>query len=77
MLCKAILTVITFSDKGWLRRLGMVDIAGCGPVHLLGGVTGTVAAMMLKPRIGRFDKVAKPTYLANPANALLGMFMLW
>ena len=29
-----------WAEDGWLRRLGYVDIAGAGPVHLVGGLTG-------------------------------------
>ena len=27
-----------------LRQMGMVDIAGCGPVHVVGGTAALVAA---------------------------------
>ena len=69
--------VVCGSHDGWLRRLGMVDMAGGGPVHLLGGVTGLVATIMLKPRLGHFGRDAEQTRMACPTNALLGMFMLW
>ena len=49
-----------WAENGWLRKMGAVDIAGCGPVHLVGGVSGLVATMMLKPRIGRFDMNIPP-----------------
>ena len=62
---------------GWLNRMGAVDIAGCGPVHLVGGVSGLVATLMLKPRIGRFDENAPPRQMASPTNVILGTFMLW
>ena len=55
----------------------MVDIAGDGPVHLVGGATGLVAAWMLGPRFGRYNKSRVPTPMASPTNALLGTFMLW
>ncbi|KAK2193439.1 hypothetical protein NP493_13g13017 [Ridgeia piscesae] len=66
-----------FSSDGWLHRLGMVDVAGGGPVHLLGAVTGLVATVMLRPRLGRYDGNSEQTRMACPTNALLGMFMLW
>ena len=65
------------SSNGWLHRLGMVDVAGGGPVHLLGAVTGLVATLMLKPRLGRYTDNEVKTQMACPTNALLGMFMLW
>ena len=67
-----------WAPSGFLRRLGMVDIAGAGPVHLVGGVTGLVATMMLRPRTGRFEgKHPRPPDMGCPTNAILGMFMLW
>ncbi|XP_064619603.1 putative ammonium transporter 3 [Lineus longissimus] len=69
--------------KGWLNSpndppyLKCIDIAGSGAVHLLGGVSALVAALLLKPRMGRYDngKLAPP--LGNATNCLVGMFMLW
>jgi len=66
-----------WAENGWLRKMGAVDIAGCGAVHLVGGVSGLVATLMLKPRVGRFDASAPPTQMASPTNVLLGTFMLW
>ena len=56
----------------------MVDMAGGGPVHLLGGVTGLITTVLIKPRIGRYDNTNNGhTRMACPTNAVLGMFMLW
>lgn len=65
-----------WAPNGWLNTLGIVDIAGAGPVHLVGGVTGLVATIMLKPRYGRYLS-NKPPAMGSPTNAILGMFMLW
>ena len=65
-----------WASDGFLSKLGIVDIAGAGPVHLVGGVTGLVSTLILKPRYGRYNtKYAPP--MGSPTNALLGMFMLW
>jgi Amt family ammonium transporter len=44
-----------WGTNGWLYDLGAVDIAGAGPVHLVGGTTGLIATLMLKPRHGRYS----------------------
>ena len=59
-----------FADSGWLKRLGAVDFAGAGPVHLLGGTTALVGSWMLKPRLNRD---IDPSSLVN---SVLGLFLL-
>jgi ammonia channel protein AmtB len=68
-----------WDDKGFLKEMGVVDVAGCGAVHLVGGVAAIVAAIMLKPRKNKFDEHGKPRdmEMASPTNVLLGTFMLW
>ncbi|XP_077988596.1 putative ammonium transporter 2 [Glandiceps talaboti] len=65
-----------WGKNGWLKQLRVIDIAGTGAVHLVGGTTGLIATLMLKPRHGRFEK-GKKFSMGNPTNVLLGMFMLW
>lgn len=64
---------------GWLFKMGFVDVAGASVVHIIGGVTGLIATMMLKPRHKRFaaNGEAKPMEISSPSNVLLGTFMLW
>ncbi|XP_002736982.1 putative ammonium transporter 3 [Saccoglossus kowalevskii] len=66
-----------WADNGWLKGLGVVDVAGAGGIHLIGGVTGLMATLMLKPRSGRFEESKELTAMGSPTNALFGMFMLW
>ncbi|XP_074651675.1 putative ammonium transporter 3 [Tubulanus polymorphus] len=67
-----------WGEKGFLYELGVLDIAGSGGVHLLGGVSAVVAAMLLGPRKGRYDKGwDTPWELGNATNSMIGMFMLW
>ena len=66
------------------RGVGMIDFAGSGVVHLTGGMTGLVAAVILGPRIGRFHDVhglrlEEPITFPPHSVALqvLGTFILW
>lgn len=60
-----------FDDNGWLKQMGMIDFAGGGPVHLLGGITGLVGTILLKPRQNINPKES------SQINTLFGLFMLW
>ncbi|CAL1272085.1 unnamed protein product [Larinioides sclopetarius] len=67
-----------WTTRGFLYYLNVVDIAGCSAVHLVGGTSALVAAIMLKPRLGRYDNGDNSSLsLGSPTNALVGMFMLW
>ncbi|KAK2152018.1 hypothetical protein LSH36_342g06009 [Paralvinella palmiformis] len=65
-----------WSSKGFLVTLGAQDVAGCGPVHLVGGITGLVATLIIGPRKGAFDNTERQP-MPSPLKAILGMFMLW
>jgi Amt family ammonium transporter len=45
---------------GWLSALGMQDFAGSTVVHLQGATAAFVATILLKPRIGKFNKDRTP-----------------
>lgn len=66
-----------WGKKGLLKELGVIDIAGCSGVHLVGGAAGLAAAVMLGPRLGRFDDNKKRLQPCSMTNVLLGTFMLW
>ncbi|XP_067132638.1 putative ammonium transporter 3 [Centruroides vittatus] len=66
-----------WGNHGFLKNMYVVDIAGCAAVHLVGGSSALVAAIMLKPRTGRYDQGNEPPPMGSPTNALVGMFMLW
>lgn len=67
-----------------IRGVGVVDFAGSGVVHMTGGATALVAAIVLGPRKGRFydeDGNALETPASFPAHSvalqILGTFVLW
>jgi Amt family ammonium transporter len=71
---------------GWLSQLGKnfglghghVDFAGSSVVHMVGGVTALAGAMVLGPRIGKFNKDGTPNAIPghNIPMAILGTFIL-
>ncbi|XP_023336671.1 putative ammonium transporter 3 [Eurytemora carolleeae] len=65
-----------WGNHGFLKNLGVVDIAGSGGVHLVGGTSAFVAAWLLGPRLGRWDGDTAPP-MGSPTNAVIGLFMLW
>ena len=64
---------------GWLAQLGFFDFAGSTVVHLTGGATALVGAMILGPRLGRFnaDGSSNPIPGHSVPLASLGVFILW
>ena len=65
-----------WSDDGFLNKFGAVDIAGGGPVHIVGGFSALVATFYLRPRLGRFES-SHVEEMASPTNVVLGTFILW
>src|SRR3954467_11545366 len=71
---------------GWLAKLGesaklgvgYVDFAGSGVVHTMGGVAGLAGAIVLGPRIGKYNKDGSANTLAGHhiPMAMLGCFIL-
>ncbi len=64
---------------GWLSQLGFHDFAGSTAVHMVGGVAALVGAVLLGPRIGKYDKNGKPRAIPGHSLTLgaLGVFILW
>ena len=71
---------------GWLSQLGTnlglgvgyVDFAGSGVVHAIGGWTALAGAIVLGPRIGKFNKDGSPNAIPGHSLVLaaLGVFIL-
>ena len=58
---------------GFLCEWGYADFAGSGVVHLLGGVCGLVATILIKPRHGRFDNDGNPLDMPGHSVPLAGL----
>jgi Amt family ammonium transporter len=65
--------------NGWLADLGMQDFAGSTVVHYQGALAGLAGALLLGPRIGKFDADGKPNAIPghNMAFVTLGVIILW
>jgi ammonium transporter, Amt family len=65
--------------NGWLASLGMQDFAGSTVVHYQGALAGLAGALLLGPRIGKFDADGRPNAIPghNMAFVTLGVIILW
>ena len=76
-----------WSGDGWLSAftddpmlgIGVVDFAGGGVVHMVGGAAALAGAYVLKPRLGRFNDDGSINDMPghNSALVVLGTFLLW
>jgi Amt family ammonium transporter len=64
---------------GWLAELGMQDFAGSTVVHLQGAVAALAATILLKPRIGKYNKDGSSNLIPghNQVYTVLGVIILW
>ncbi len=64
---------------GWLANMGMIDFAGSTVVHSVGGWAGLAGAIILGPRIGKYNKDGTSNAITghNIPLAALGVFILW
>jgi len=64
---------------GWLSKMGMVDFAGSTVVHSVGGWAAMVGAIMVGPRIGKYNPDGSSNSIPghNLPLAALGVFILW
>ncbi|WP_088104488.1 ammonium transporter [Halalkalibacter urbisdiaboli] len=64
---------------GWLADLGKQDFAGSTVVHLTGAMAALAATLILKPRLGKFNKDGSSNDLAghNQVYTALGVLLLW
>lgn len=64
---------------GWLAEHGKQDFAGSTVVHLTGAMAALAATLLLKPRIGKYNKdgSANNIYGHNQVFTALGVLILW
>lgn len=63
---------------GWLDQLGFQDFAGSVVVHAVGGFAALAAAIVVGPRIGRFNHAEGRVKGAHSLTmSALGVFVLW
>lgn len=64
---------------GWLSSLGKQDFAGSTVVHLTGAMAALAATIILKPRMGKYNKDGSSNDLAghNQVYTALGVLILW
>jgi Amt family ammonium transporter len=64
---------------GWLQDAGFYDFAGSTLVHSVGGWGALAGAIMLGPRLGKYNKKGQTTPIpgSNMPLAAIGVFLLW
>lgn len=69
-----------FGDSaGWLEKMGFYDFAGSTVVHGVGGFAGLAGAIVLGPRLGKYNKDGSANVIQGHSMPLatLGVFILW
>lgn len=68
-----------WNPNGWLAQRGFNDFAGSAAVHAMGGFAALAAAMVLGPRIGKYNSDGTINSIEghNLPLAAVGAFILW
>jgi len=68
-----------WNPNGWLAAKGFNDFAGSAAVHAMGGFAALAAAIVLGPRIGKYNKDGSANSIPghNLPLAAVGAFILW
>lgn len=68
-----------FNGSGWLENLGFIDFAGSTVVHSVGGWAALAGALIVGPRVGKYNEDGKPKHIPGHSLPLaaLGVFILW
>jgi Amt family ammonium transporter len=68
-----------YNGGGCLEGLGFIDFAGSTVVHSIGGWLALAGAIVVGPRLGKYDKAGKVKPIPGHSIPLagLGVFLLW
>lgn len=68
-----------WQTDGWLTQLGFIDFAGATAVHVMGGFSALIYAILLGARQGKYGKDGSVKTIAGYSKlfAVLGVFILW
>jgi Amt family ammonium transporter len=68
-----------WNPNGWLAKMGFNDFAGSAAVHAMGGLAALAGAMVLGPRIGKYNADGSSNAIPghNITLASVGAFLLW
>ncbi|KAF4121937.1 ammonium transporter, Amt family [Geosmithia morbida] len=67
----------TWNANGWLFKLGSLDFAGGGPVHIASGTCALAYSVMLGKRVGYSKTGGMPYRPHNVTNVVIGTVFLW
>ena len=68
-----------WNPNGWLAQRGFNDFAGSAAVHAMGGFAALAAAIVLGPRLGKYNSDGSINWIEghNLPLAAVGAFILW
>ena len=68
-----------WNPNGWLAQMGFNDFAGSAAVHAMGGFAALAGAIVVGPRIGKYNKDGSINTIMghNIPLAAVGAFILW
>ena len=68
-----------WNPNGWLFKMGFNDFAGSSAVHALGGFAALAGALVLGPRVGKYNADGSVNAIPghNLTLASVGAFILW
>lgn len=68
-----------WNPNGWLYKMGFNDFAGSSAVHALGGFAALAGALVLGPRVGKYNADGSVNAIPghNLTLASVGAFILW